>query len=212
MLGNMIYNFLIDEVTDFCYQNCLGYFPDNSSILDVGIGNGAMLEKYHSLVKRKKLKITGIDKNQGYLKHCARLVQQYQLGENFTLYNQPIELLELPSGKRFDFILFSMSFMLFKDQHSVLDRVSRWLSPEGEIVFFQTMFRERSKVLEFIKPKIKYFTSVDFGRVTYEDDFRTFLRTRKLAISHDRMVKANGFKGEYRMIATHPAPEPSHST
>ena len=205
MLGNLIYNFLIDEVTDYCYQNCLEYFPDNSSILDVGIGNGTMLENYHSLIKRKNLRIIGIDKNKGYLKHCGRLVQQYQLGENITLYNKPIELLELPAEKSFDFILFSMSFMLLKDQHSVLDRVGGWLSPDGEIVFFQTMFRKRSKMLDFIKPKIKYFTSVDFGRVTYEDDFSSFLRTRNLAISHDRMIKAACFKGEYRMIATHPA-------
>jgi alpha-N-acetylglucosaminidase len=95
-----------------------------------------------------------------------------------------------------------MSFMLFKDQQLVLDQAKNWLKPGGKIVFFQTMFREKSLLIDFIKPKLKYLTTIDFGKVTYENDFFALLNAKNLSISEDRMIKREWFNGEYRMIAT----------
>jgi len=104
--------------------------------------------------------------------------------------------------KHFDFILFSMSFMLFQNPQLVLDRTKNWIRPEGKIVFFQTMFKEKFRMMEVIKPKLKYITTIDFGKVLYEKDFFSSLEQENLGISEDRLIKKEWFKGEYRMIAT----------
>jgi hypothetical protein len=58
--------------------------------------------------------------------------------------------------------------------------------------------------MEFIKPKLKYVTTVDFGRVTYDESFFDLLRKKKLNIDEDRLIKREWFKGEYRLIISSP--------
>jgi ubiquinone/menaquinone biosynthesis C-methylase UbiE len=201
-MKNQLYKLIINDVTNYCYENCLDYFSKNSAILDVGIGNGVMMKNYHSLIKSKGLKITGIDINKNYLNHCESLIKTYQLENYIEIYNKSVESYVPPKKNYFDFVLFSMSFMLFKDQWLVLDHVKDWLKPSGKIVFFQTMFKERSTLIDFIKPKLKYLTTIDFGKVTYEDDFFALLNAKNLSVSEDRLIKREWFNGEYRMIAT----------
>jgi ubiquinone/menaquinone biosynthesis C-methylase UbiE len=213
-MRNRLYKLIINDATDHCYESCLDYFSYNSTILDVGIGNGLMMKKYHPLIKSKGLRISGIDTNRNYLNHCEHLIRKYHLENYIEIYRESVEAYEPPEKEYFDFILFSMSFMLFNDQESVLDRVKNWLKPDGEIVFFQTMYKERFRLMDFIKPKLKYITTVDFGKVTYERDFFALLDKKKLSISEDTLIKKEWFKGEYRMVATsvirnHPVPEPS---
>ncbi len=94
--------------------------------------------------------------------------------------------------------------MLFNDQTYVLDRIKPWLRHGGEVLFFQTMFRDRSIILELIKPRLKYVTSVDFGRVTYEKEFAELLDSTDIAITQDRMLKREWFRGEYHLIVSMP--------
>jgi alpha-N-acetylglucosaminidase len=203
-MKNQLYKLIIKDVTNYCYENCLDYFSNDSSILDVGIGNGVMMKNYHSLIKAKRLRITGIDINKNYLNHCESLIRAYQLDSYIEIYNKSVETYEPPEKCYFDFILFSMSFMLFEDQELVLDLIKDWLKPGGKIVFFQTMFKEKLPLVDFIKPKLKYLTTIDFGRVTYEEDFFALLNAKNLSVSEDRLISSEWFKGEYRMIATSP--------
>ncbi|HVN71534.1 MAG TPA: class I SAM-dependent methyltransferase, partial [Desulfomonilia bacterium] len=199
-MKNYLYKLIINNVTDLCYDNSLNYFPPGSRILDVGIGNGLMLRKYHRLIKSKNLAMVGIDINKSYLSHCSNLIRICRLEDHVRIYHEPVECYEPPEPEYFDFILFSMSFMLFRDQELVLDRVRNWLRPGGKIIFFQTMFQDRSPFMEFIKPKLKYLTTVDFGRVTYDDGFFELLKKKMLTIDEDRHIKREWFKGEYRLI------------
>lgn len=201
-MKNRLYQLFIDDVTDLCYKNCLSYFPEKSRVLDVGIGNGVMTKNYHSLIKNKDIKITGIDINKSYLNHCDRLIRAYQLENHIQIFHKSVEAYAPPQKEYFDFILFSMSFMLFHNQQIVLDRVRHWLKPEGKIVFFQTMFQKRSRLMEFVKPKLKYFTTIDFGKVTYDHDFYHLLERNHLSIFEDKLLKREWFKGEYRIIVT----------
>lgn len=203
---NRLYRFFIQSATDFCYGNCLEYFPSGSEILDVGIGNGLMINNYHQIIKNKHLKITGIDINRHYLNHCGCLIEQYRLEKNIRIFHEAVELFCPPTPRCYDVILFSMSFMLFSNQQEVLDRVLAWLKPGGRLVFFQTMFRKRSRLMEFIKPKLKYFTTVEFGSVTYDEYFYQFLRRNRLHIIKNHFIKKEWFQGEYRMIAVQPLP------
>jgi len=203
-MRNYLYKLIIDDVTDICYKNCLGYFPPGSRILDVGIGNGIMIKDYHDTIRAKNLQITGIDINDDYLKHCRGMICEWDLTENIEVHRASVEKYSPPEKGYFDYILFSMSFMLFDDQKFVLDRIKPWLKPRGEVVFFQTMFKDRSLFMELIKPRLKYVTSIDFGRVTYEKDFAALLDQKDIAITQDRMLKREWFKGEYHMIISAP--------
>ncbi len=199
-MKNYLYKLIIYSVTDLCYRNCLNYFPPGSRVLDVGIGNGMMMRNYHGLIKSKGFSIVGIDINKDYLRHCSSLIRDCRLEEHIRIFNQGVECYEPPEQGYFDYILFSMSFMLFTDQELVLDRIRTWLKPEGKVLFFQTMFHDKSLFMEFIKPKLKYFTTVDFGRVTYDEVFFDLLSKKKMAIDEDRLIKKEWFKGEYRLI------------
>lgn len=199
-MKNLLYKLLIRNATDCCYKTCLEYFPAQSKILDVGIGNGIMINNYHSTIKSKDLRVTGIDSNKSYLNHCRRLVKNHGLDNHIHIYHDFIETYEPPQHEYFDFILFSMSFMLFADQELVLNRIKDWLMPDGEIVFFQTMYTERFRLMEFVKPKLKYFTTVDFGRITYEDDFFALLQDNDIPVLADKQIRKKWFKGEYRMV------------
>jgi alpha-N-acetylglucosaminidase len=104
-----------------------------------------------------------------------------------------------------------MSFMLIRDQRQVVDRVKAWLKPGGRIIFFQTVFKDRSRLMEIIKPRLKYITSIDFGSVTYEKELIALLKEKKLAIVEDRHLKKTWYRGEYRMLVTSPEAVPAAS-
>jgi len=193
---------MFHEATDHCYRNCLGHFGQNAAILDVGIGNGLMMKNYHPLIKSKGLKIIGLDINKTYLNHCDNLIQSYGLEDYIQICNTPVESYVPQNGNGYDFILFSMSFMLLEDQKSVLDRVKHWLAPGGQIVFFQTVFKLKFILMEVIKPRLRYITTIDFGKITYETDFFSLLDETNLSILEDRLLKHTWYKGEYRMIVT----------
>jgi ubiquinone/menaquinone biosynthesis C-methylase UbiE len=151
----------------------------------------------------KNLKITGIDINKSYLKHCKSLIDSYHLEDYIEIYHEAVETYSPPENSYFDFVLFSMSFMLFENQQLVLDLVKKWVKPDGNVLFFQTMYKDKFKLMEMIKPKLKHFTTIDFGSVTYEKDFFKLLDKNFMSISEDRMIKQEWFKGEYRMLVTH---------
>ena len=54
--------------------------------------------------------------------------------------------------------------------------------------------------MELIKPRLKYVTTIDFGRVTYENDFTALMNGKDIDIIEDRLIKKEWFKGEYHFI------------
>jgi ubiquinone/menaquinone biosynthesis C-methylase UbiE len=203
-MRNKLYQWVIGDATDCCYRSCLNYFYRNAVILDVGIGNGVMVKNYHVAIKEKCLKIIGLDIDTTYVHHCRGLLEDYDLSDHIKVLEQPVENFRPHRGRSFDFILFSMSFMLLEDQEGVLRRVSKWLKPGGEVVFFQTMFKSRNRLIEEIKPRLKHFTTIEFGEVTYEDDFYALLERQNFRVQTDRCIKRTWYKGSYRLIAARP--------
>ncbi len=207
---NKLYNLIISDVSRLCYRNCLLFFPAGSRILDVGIGNGVMLEDNHALIKDKNFQITGLDINNKYIKHCQKLTEHYGLQDQLQVMYQSVFDFVPQKHDLYDFVLFGMSFMLLPEQGKILERAKTWIKPEGHIVFFQTMFKSRSTFLELIKPKLKYVTSIDFGQVTYEDEFFELLEHRNITVNEDRLLQSKWFKGEYRMIVSQPQVNRKH--
>lgn len=197
---NFFYNLVLSDVSRLCYGNCLSYFAHGAHVLDVGIGNGVMLEWNHELIEQKNLFLTGLDINQHYIAHCRERIARYGLQDRIEVFQLPVEQYSPSSGNAFDYVLFSMSFMLLPDQEGALEKVKQCIKPEGEIVFTQTMFQQKSKLLDSIKPRLKYITSVDFGEPVYEHDFFGKLQQNGLQVYNDHLLKINWLGAQYRMI------------
>ena len=78
-------------------------------------------------------------------------------------------------GGPYDAVYFSGSFMLLPDPAGAA--TARVHAPEtgGRIWFTQTFEERPSRVIEVLKPLLRVATTIDFGRVTYEADFRRTL-------------------------------------
>jgi alpha-N-acetylglucosaminidase len=200
-LRNAIYSLFISGINDLCYSRALGRMPDGGFVLDVGIGNGLMLRRWHLTVKAKQLRIVGIDTDAEYVEACKRLITEFELESHVSVLNVGIESFAPVAGEKFDVVFFSMSFMLMRDPRAVLEKVKPWLGNSGEILFVQTMFKRRSRVREFIKPRLKYLTTIDFGTPTYESDFFALLRSAGLTVTADQLLAATRFGGDLRLIA-----------
>lgn len=201
---NNLYNLIFSDMTKLCYSNCLQLYPENSMILDVGIGNGVMIKKNHKLIKEKNLQITGLDINRHYLEHCRKMVREYMLENQVRVLQESVLTFSPPEKTCYNYIFFGQSFMLMNNQREVLERTKNWLTPEGKVVFFQTMFKNKSKLMEFVKPRLKFLTTVDFGKVTYEKEFYDLLDEGNFCSCQDKVLKRNIFKGEHRLIITKP--------
>lgn len=58
--------------------------------------------------------------------------------------------------------------MLMPSPEKALLKAKELLTENGRIVFLLTMHKKKNKLMEIIKPAIKYLTTIDFGRMTYE--------------------------------------------
>ncbi|WP_052507146.1 class I SAM-dependent methyltransferase [Desulfonatronovibrio magnus] len=201
---NNLYNLIFSDMSKLCYTNCLQLYPEKAQILDVGIGNGVMIKKNHKLIKEKNLQIIGLDINKHYLEHCRKLISEYSLENQVQVIQESVLKFTPPNNINFDYVFFGQSFMLMSEQKEILEKTKQWLKPEGKVVFFQTMFKNKSKLMEFVKPRLKFLTTVDFGKVTYEKEFYKLLSEGNFSSCEDKLLKKNVFKGEHRLIITQP--------
>jgi prepilin-type N-terminal cleavage/methylation domain-containing protein len=74
-------------------------------------------------------------------------------------------------GAVYDAAYFSASFMLLPDPEAALRHVMSLVVPSGRIYFTQTFQDKRAPLLEKAKPLLVKVTTVDFGKVPYEEDF-----------------------------------------
>jgi hypothetical protein len=82
-----------------------------------------------------------------------------------------LEPIQAHQGGPYDAAYFSGSFMLMPDPDAVLRHVRERLTEGGRVFFTQTFQRKRSPMLEWIKPRLRRVTTVDFGQVSYEASF-----------------------------------------
>jgi len=134
----------------------------------VGIGTGGALIKNKDLLLSKKITVVGVDIDKDYVKKCRRAVSQNQLGDQVN-----VELVSIYDFGQSDFdaAYFSASFMLMPDPARALGHVCSLLSDGGRVYFTQTIEESRSPLVEKTKPMLKKLTTIDFGQVTYEEDF-----------------------------------------
>lgn len=164
-----VYDRMIAGMTSTWYRQVLARLPHGARMLDVGIGTGAALARCADVVRAKELTVVGLDIDRDYLVRCQSAVRRAGL----TGHVSPV----LGSvydhrGGPYDAVYFSASLMLLPDPAAAIAHVSSLLTPNGSLYSTQTFHHRRSALLEWAKPLAQHVTTIHFGRVTYEHEFR----------------------------------------
>ncbi len=138
-------------------------------MLDVGIGTGAALVRCADLVRVKRLQVVGLDIDRDYLRRCRAALTRAGLS---TQVRPVLSSVYDHRGGPYDAVYFSASLMLLPDPAAAIAHVAGLLAPDGRLFATQTFQHRRSPLLERVKPMFRHVTTIHFGRVTYEEDFR----------------------------------------
>lgn len=189
-LRSYVYDRAISNFTSQWYEAVLTRLPENSHILDIGIGTGAALIANASLLRAKNISVTGVDYDAAYVEKCRLLVAEANLSDIVTVIQADIHQFTPPDNKLFDFVYFGASFMLLPDQVAMLQKVVQLLADreDGRIYFTQTFELRKNAFMEWLKPNLQNLTTIDFGKVTYEADFEEVLRQANVSIEQSVLL------------------------
>jgi len=168
-LRGAIYDAAIVGLTADWYRAVLERLPVGCRLLDVGIGTGSALLAHAQTVAAKDLYVVGVDIDPAYVERCHRAVARCGLSARIEARHESVYD---HRGGPYDAAYFSGSFMLLPDPPAALRHAQTLLRPGGRIYFTQTFEHRRSRALELAKPLLRFATTIDFGRVTYEAEFR----------------------------------------
>jgi ubiquinone/menaquinone biosynthesis C-methylase UbiE len=164
--------------------------PLHANLLDVGIGTGAPLATLADVIRTKKIRVHGIDIDETYLARCIEVMRAASLLDVVTCEHRSI--VDYTPTAMFDAVYFSNSFMIIPPQHrlTALRNAQAALAPDGQrtIYFTQTHEKVRSRIAEILKPLFKYLVTIDFGRITYEDEFFATLTAAGLHVTEVKDV------------------------
>lgn len=174
MIRSFIYDTLILRLTAPWYAEVLNRVPEGSTLLDVGIGTAGALLANADLVKHKGFCVTGIDIDADYIERARGRLEGSVLKD---CANARLESIYDHRGGPYDAVCFSGSFMVLPEPEKALRHCHLLLNADGRIYFTLTVQRQSAPWMEILKPMLKWVTSIDFGRVTYEKVFRAQLQS-----------------------------------
>jgi|694.fasta_scaffold105705_2 ubiquinone/menaquinone biosynthesis C-methylase UbiE len=205
LLYKNIYNNVYDQICgvntpSFYKKVLLDFVKDNTSILEVGIGNGICLDKNAQLIKNKNLSIFGIDIDADYLEQCAEIIKKNNLQNNVKIKNQ--DLLCMKSKIKYDYVIFSESYPVIPDEimKKMMKKCKQLLKRKGQIIFIHNLVDEKDFLRDFLKPKLKNLIMIDFGKLTTHKEFDDFIADvnfkikKKILIENVRINETFGIK------------------
>lgn len=204
MIRSVIYDSLILGLTSKWYAEVLQRLPAGAELLDVGIGTAGALLANAELVESKRLSVTGIDIDADYIERARCKLTRSDLQARVRILHESVYD---HRGGPYDAVYFSASFMLLPEPERALRHCCELLRPGGRIYFTQTIQETPSRWMEAIKPLLKRVTSIDFGRVTYEADFRAQIRAAGLEFEEFTTLSRHGGRTSALAVAAPLFPE-----
>ncbi len=198
MIRSFIYDTLILRLTSRWYAEVLRRVPEGATLLDVGIGTAGALLANAELAMRKRLRIVGIDIDADYVARARQRIGDSSLAGCAEVR---LESVYDHRGGPYDAVYFSGSFMLLPEPVEALRHCGTLLGPGGRIFFTLTIQKRRDRWMEVLKPMLKRLTSIDFGRVTYEDGFRAQLRDAGLELEEFTVLARHGSRASCIAVA-----------
>jgi len=155
------------------FYNVLKDIPAKSHILDFGCGSGICYKNNEiiKLIHNSNLKITGIDIDKHVLLKFKKRIESNILDNKIKLLYGDIFTMELP---KFDYVIFSESApTMSKDflKKVVTHIKNNLLTDNGKIIFINNLVENPQFITKFLKPKLKYLTTINFGRALNKQEF-----------------------------------------
>jgi SAM-dependent methyltransferase len=197
-----LYDLMAAPVTTSWYAAALDRVAAGARLLDVGIGTGRSLVAHADRVRERKLRVTGLDIDETYVRRCRRLIARAGMDD---LVSVKLESFLEHEGGPYDVICFSASFMLLPDPERALERARTLLASGGRLMFTQTFETRPSRLVEWLKPRLRWLTTIDFGRVTYEQEFRATLERAGINLE-EMVVLSEGRRRSFRLAVARPRP------
>lgn len=198
MIRSAIYDTLILRLTSRWYAEVLRRVPEGAALLDVGIGTAGALLANADAVAKKRLRVVGVDVDADYVARARRRIGSSPLAQ---LAEVRLESVYDHHSGPYDAVYFSGSFMLLPEPERALRHCRALLNPGGRIFFTQTIQKRPARWLEILKPMLKRVTSIDFGRVTYEADFRAQIAAAGLELEEFTTLSEHGSRASCIAVA-----------
>lgn len=145
-----------------------------------------------SIIVEKELKVDGVDYDLDYVKECKLHIGKEKLQKYITVsYKSILDY----NGGPYDAIYFSGSLMILPNPVDALNHVKNMLGPNGKIYVTQTIETNRSPIIEFVKPLLRYICTIDFGNVTYEDNLLIAFEKAKLNVQINKPISNSSIRG-----------------
>jgi len=180
------------------YNKTVGYFytykimkkvfeslPDDSKILDVGIGTGYTYSKNSKLIKQKNFSIVGVDIDPEYIRSAKCAISESNIEKNVKLVLQDIYTVSSDSKdiplNSFDYVIFSDSYAVIPNVHDMITFCERFLKLDNlsaRMVVVSTLFDKYNDRISWIKNRLIYVTTVDFGSMMLKSDLKKYVRSR----------------------------------
>lgn len=197
-MRGFIYDRLILGLTSQWYAEVLERIPDGTVLLDVGIGTAGALMANAGRIERKALRVVGIDIDLEYVERARKRLRGSRLEDRVEVR---LESVYEHRGGPYDAVYFSASFMLLPDPEQALRHCCELLRPGGRIFFTQTIQERRSRWMETLKPLLRRVTTIDFGRVTYREDFEAQIRSARLELEEFSVLARHGNRASCLAVA-----------
>jgi cyclopropane fatty-acyl-phospholipid synthase-like methyltransferase len=175
------------------YQKFLESLPDNTRVLDVGVGNGICIEKCSQIIKSESLQIDGIDIDDEYIQACQERITRCGLSDQVRVFKQ--DLLTFIPENKYDIVIFMESYPVIPE-----DLMSKFVLHakahlSSNIVFIHNLVQEKTLFRTIFKPLLVYtpLIWVDFGRLVSHSDFDKFASTIGLTYTKKCLAKRNVF-------------------
>jgi len=178
----LIYDAVIVRMTAKWYAAVLGDLPNGTRLVDIGIGTATALLRNKDLITTKSLQVVGVDYDAPYVAQARANVTAAALDDRVVVLCKSLYDPEVPTMLRsqlspterpFDAAYFSGSFTLMPDPVVALKIAAALVKPGGVVYITQTFQKHSGGEvlgLKYLKPALKYVTTIDFGRLTYEED------------------------------------------
>jgi alpha-N-acetylglucosaminidase len=120
---------------------------------------------------------------------CKKVITDCELEEYVTSQYQ--DLLKMKTKIKYDYILFSESYpVISKDiMKAMMGKCKKLLKPSGKVCFIHNLEENKEPIREFIKPKLIYVTSVDFGRLTTHREFDEFVEDVEYKLVRKELIE-----------------------
>jgi len=166
-----LYNFLVSRYTTILYKKFLKNIPENSTVLDIGIGNAYALIQNSDILVKKNIKIVGVDIDVTSVNLAKKLINENNLNQLIKV--DCVNIYDYNTEEKYDYIYFSNSYSVIPDIHQMMNYVcDNLLSDNGNLIVSTTLDNRVNYFKELIKPRIKNLLfDIDFGQHVVLDKF-----------------------------------------